>query len=521
MITAAPSQTQSDPIRQAADRSADTPYTAPVGTETDSSSGLLIAGTSSDAGKSLVVTGLCRALARRGIAVAPFKAQNMSNNSCVCSNGAEIGRAQYLQAQAAGVAPESAMNPVLLKPGSDHRSHIVLRGRPCGTLESGDYANGRGHLAAAAFAAYDELADRFEVIICEGAGSPAEINLRAGDYVNLGLARAKGLPVVVVGDIDRGGVFASLYGTVALLDAGDQQLIAAFLINKFRGDVSVLQPGLEELSRRTGIPFAGVLPWLPDVWLDAEDSLAVGSWQRQQGAADAALRVAVVHLPRMSNATDVDALAAEPGVEVVVTADPGVIAGTDLAVLPGSRSTVSDLDWLRRRGLADVIETRARQRAPVLGICGGYQMLAQVIDDPVESARGMVSGLGLLPVKISFGVDKVLSRPVGTWCGHEVEAYEIHHGVAEIDGKAEPFLDGCRQGQVWGTMWHGALENDGFRRAWLAEIAASAGSDWHPDPDAPAYGALRETMINILADAMEQHVDLGLLLAGTRVAKRL
>jgi len=376
-------------------------------------------------------------------------------------------------------------------------------------------------LAAAAFAAYDELADRFEVIICEGAGSPAEINLRAGDYVNLGLARAKGLPVVVVGDIDRGGVFASLYGTVALLDAKDQQLIAAFLINKFRGDVAVLQPGLEELSRRTGIPVAGVLPWLPDVWLDAEDSLAVGSWQRQQGAVDAALRVAVVQLPRISNATDVDALAAEPGLEVVITTDPGVIAGADLAVLPGSRSTVSDLDWLRRRGLADAIETRARQRAPVLGICGGYQMLAQVIDDPVESVRGTVAGLGLLPVKISFGADKVLDRPVGTWCGYRVEAYEIHHGVAEIVGDAEPFLDGCRQAQVWGTMWHGALENDDFRRAWLADIAASAKSDWHPDPDALAYGAHRETMINTLADAMEQHVDLGLLLAGTRVAGRL
>jgi adenosylcobyric acid synthase len=223
----------------------------------------------------------------------------------------------------------------------------------------------------------------------------------------------------------------------------------------------------------------------------------------------------------MSNATDVDALAAEPGVEVVVTTDSGVIAGADLAVLPGSRSTVSDLDWLRRCGLADAIETRARQRAPVLGICGGYQMLAQVIDDPVESARGMVAGLGLLPVKISFEADKVLSRAVGNWCGHRVEAYEIHHGVAEIDANAEPFLDGCRQDQVWGTMWHGAFESDDFRRAWLAGIAASARSGWHPHPDAPAYGALRETMINTLADVMEQHVDLDLLLAGTRVAGRL
>jgi len=223
----------------------------------------------------------------------------------------------------------------------------VLRGQPCGNLESGEYANGRGHLATAAFAAYDELAERFEVIICEGAGSPAEINLRAGDYVNLGLARAKDLPVVVVGDIDRGGVFASLYGTVALLDDEDRQLVQAFLINKFRGDVGILQPGLAELTERTGVPFAGVLPWLPDVWLDAEDTLNVAGWQRRSSI-DAALRVAVVRLPRMSNLTDVEALAAEPGVDVEVTTDPPAVARADLAVLPGSRSTVSDLDWLHR-----------------------------------------------------------------------------------------------------------------------------------------------------------------------------
>jgi adenosylcobyric acid synthase len=486
-----------------------------------SSSGVLIAGTSSDAGKTLVVTGLCRVLARRGIAVAPFKAQNMSNNSCVCGDGAEIGRAQYLQAQAAGVTPESAMNPVLLKPGSDHRSHIVLRGQPCGTLESGEYANGRGHLAAAAFAAYDELASRFELIICEGAGSPAEINLRGGDYVNLGLARAKNLPVVVIGDIDRGGVFASLYGTVALLDAVDRKLIKAFLINKFRGDIAVLQPGLDELTRRTGLPFAGVLPWLSDVWMDTEDTLDVAAWRHQRDFTRPTLRVAVVRLPRLSNATDVEALAAEPGVGVLVTSDALAVAAADLAVLPGSRSTVSDLDWLRRTGLSQVIEARARRGAPVLGICGGYQMLAQVIDDPIESTRGVVEGLGLLPTKISFGADKVLARPLGLWTGHEVQAYEIHHGIAEIEGPAEPFLEGYRQDQVWGTMWHGAFENDGFRRAWLTEVAAAAGSAWRPDPGAPAFGERRETMINTLADAVEQHVDLGLLLAGTRAAGRL
>ena len=492
-----------------------------MGSESPTSSGVLIAGTSSDAGKSLMVTGLCRAFVRRGIAVAPFKAQNMSNNSCVCGDGAEIGRAQYLQAQAAGIAAESAMNPVLLKPGSDHRSHIVLRGRPCGTLESGEYANGRKHLAAAAFAAYDELAARFDLIVCEGAGSPAEINLRSGDYVNLGLARAKRLPVVVIGDIDRGGVFASLYGTVALLDSDDRRLVKAFLINKFRGDMGVLQPGLQELTRRTGVPFAGVLPWLSEVWLDAEDSLAVGSWQRQSSAMQASLRVAVIGLPRMSNATDVEALAAEPGVEVVITTDARAVAEADLAVLPGTRSTVSDLDWMRRTGLAEVIRARAAHGTPVLGICGGYQMLASAIDDPIESGRGRVAGLNLLPIKISFRAEKVLGRPVGTWCGHEVQAYEIHHGTAEPDGAIEPFLDGCRQGEVWGTMWHGAFENDGFRRAWLTDIAASVGSDWRPEPAVPTYQARREMMINTLADAVEQHVDLGLLLAETRVAGRL
>ena len=251
----------------------------------DRAPGLLVAGTSSDAGKSLVVTGLCRVLARRGVAVAPFKAQNMSNNSGVCADGAEIGRAQFLQAQAAGVPPESAMNPVLLKPGSDRRSHVVLRGRPSGTLEAGEYATGRAHLAAAAYAAYEELSERFAMVVCEGAGSPAEINLRAGDYVNAGLAQRFGLPMVVVGDIDRGGVFAALYGTWALLDEADRKLISAFVINKFRGDEAVLAPGLDELTRRTGVPVAGVLPWLPDLWLDAEDTLEIGAWRHRAAAA--------------------------------------------------------------------------------------------------------------------------------------------------------------------------------------------------------------------------------------------
>jgi adenosylcobyric acid synthase len=482
--------------------------------------GLLVAGTSSDAGKSLVVTGLCRLLARRGVSVAPFKAQNMSNNSMVCVDGAEIGRAQYLQAQAAGVEATSAMNPVLLKPGSDRRAHVVVRGRPAGSLEAGDYATGRAKLAEAAYAAYEELADRFEMIVCEGAGSPAEINLREGDYVNAGLARRFGLPMVVVGDIDRGGVFAALYGTYALLEEADQKLITCFVINKFRGDRGVLAPGLEELTRRTQIPIAGVLPWLEGIWLDGEDTLQVGTWQRLEGsAAPPDLTVAVVRLPRVSNLTDVDALAAEPGVDVRVTADHVLLADADLVVLPGSRSTVADLDWLRDRGLERVLLDRARRGAAVLGICGGYQMLGATVLDEMESGRGLSRGLGLLPVKVAFHRDKTLGRPSGTWRGRPVHAYEIHHGVADVQGEAEPFLDGCRVGSVWGTMWHGTLENDGFRRAWLAEIAASAGSVWRPHPEAPAYAARREAMIDTLANALEAHLDLDLLLAGTRLGR--
>ena len=322
---------------------------------------MLIAGTSSDAGKSLVVTGLCRALRNRGLDVAPFKAQNMSNNSMVCTDGAEIGRAQYLQAQAARIEPTSAMNPVLLKPGSDRRSFVVLRGRPYGTLEAGQYATGRTALAEAAFAAYAELAGTHELIVAEGAGSPAEINLRAGDYVNLGLARRFDLPMVVVGDIDRGGVFASLYGTVALLEPGDRAAIRGYLINKFRGDRGVLEPGLAMLTERTGLSCLGVLPWLPGVWLDAEDTLEVGAWRASPRSTTDhdRLRVAVVRFPRVSNITDVEALAAEPGVDVLVTTDPRVVSDADLVVLPGTRTTG------RRSRLA--APNRAGRRDPAAG----------------------------------------------------------------------------------------------------------------------------------------------------------
>src|SRR5450759_5656171 len=373
--------------------------------------GLLVAGTTSDAGKSLVTAGICRWLARRGVRVAPFKAQNMSNNSMVCLDGSEIGRAQWLQALAAGVVPEAAMNTVILMPGSDNRSHVMLMGRPPGELSSSDWTTGRSALAEAAFA---DLASRYDVVIAEGVGSPTEVNLRAGDFVNMGLARRGGLPVLVVGDIDRGGVLAAMFGTLALLSAADQALVAGWVVNKFRGRQSLLDPGLQSLQRATGRPVLGVLPWLEDVWIDAEDALAVAGWSSPAPVAGPTLRIAVIRLPRASNATDVDALAAEPGIAVSVTADPDTVASADLAVLPGSRATVDDLDWLRRRGLADALAARAGAGRPVLGICGGYQMLAKSIDDPIESRRGRVAGLGLLPTLVTFDNAKHLGTTSGT-----------------------------------------------------------------------------------------------------------
>ena len=482
-------------------------------------SGLLMTGTSSDAGKSALVTGLCRVAARRGIDVVPFKSQNMSNNSMVCPDGAEIGRAQYLQATAAGVVPEARMNPVLLKPGTDRRSFIVLMGSPAGELDAGEYATGRRRLAEAAFDAYADLAARHELVLCEGAGSPAEINLRSGDYVNMGLARRFTLPTVIIGDIDRGGVLACLYGTWALLEEADRALLRGYVINKFRGDASILGPGLDEIDRRTGMRDYGVLPWLPDVWIDGEDSLRVDRWARDEDSGRSALHVAVVRLPRISNATDVEALAAEPGVDVQVTDDPRVAERADLLVLPGSRATVDDLAWLAGRGLGEVVVRRHAQGRPVLGICGGYEMLAEQLDDGVESRSGLVPGLGLLPVRVLFDDDKTVRVATYDHRGTTVTGYEIHHGRCRIDG-GEPFLDGVRSANTWGTMLHGCLENDDFRRALLSEVAALTGSDWTPDERADGYAQRRERMIETLADAMTEHLDVDALLALAKESAR-
>jgi adenosylcobyric acid synthase len=472
---------------------------------------LLVAGASSDAGKSVLTAGICRWLHRRGVAVAPFKAMNMSNNSVVTPDGGEIGRAQGAQAAACGLEPETAMNPVLLKPGSDRRSHVVVRGRPFVDVGALAYRDLYPQLRVAVLDAYDDLRSRFDVVVCEGAGSPAEINLRATDLANLGLAEARDLATVVVGDIDRGGVLAALYGTVALLSPADQSLVAGFVVNKFRGDERLLAPGLDQLAALTGRPTLGVVPWLDGVAFDVEDSLS-----QQAALPDAGppvgrdpLRVVAVRLPRTSNATDVEALACEPGVTVRWTTSAADVRDADLAVLPGTRATVPDLAWLRDRGIAAAVTARAAAGRPVLGLCGGYQMLAEEIEDDVESRAGSVAGLGLLPVTVRFAAAKTVGRPVGEALGEPVTtAYEIHHGIAGLrPGRdAEPFLDGYRRGAVWGTTWHGAFESDGFRRAFLRLVADVAGVAFVP-ADGVDVATLREQRLDALGDLVADHLD--------------
>ena len=470
---------------------------------------LLVAGTTSDAGKSVVTTGLCRLLARRGVRVAPFKAQNMSNNSMVVAGpdglGAEIGRAQWIQAVAAGATPEVAMNPVLLKPGSDRRSHVILNGHPAGSISSAEFAGSRGSLAKAAFAAYDDLVCRFDVVVCEGAGSPTEINLREHDYINMGLARHADMPVIVVGDIDRGGLYAALHGTVALLQPADQRLVAGFVVNKFRGDETLLEPANREIERITGRPVLGVIPWSPAVWLDSEDGLDLAG---RAADAEHPLVVAVVRFPRISNFTDLDALGLEPDVDVRFASRPQDLADADLVVLPGSRATIADLAWLRHRGLDRAVVTHAAAGRPVLGICGGFQMLGRTISDPdgVEGPAGtVVEGLGLLDTTTTFAREKVLRLSQGTALGAAVSGYEIHHGVITTGGEEE-FFGGARRQHVLGTMVHGSLESDDFRQALLCEVAARVGRPY--TASGVSFEAARQARLDLLADLVEGCVDM-------------
>jgi adenosylcobyric acid synthase len=480
---------------------------------------LLVAGTTSDAGKSVLVAGICRWLARRGVSVAPFKAQNMSNNSVVTPDGGEIGRAQAMQAAACGIEPEVRFNPVLLKPGSDRCAQVVVLGQAAGTVSAASYRDRKAGLLDVVVSALAVLRAEYDVVICEGAGSPTEINLRGTDIANMGLARAAGLPVLVVGDIDRGGVLAHLFGTLALLSPADQALVAGFVINKFRGDPDLLAPGLAQLRALTGRRSYGVLPFQEALWLDAEDSLGhvadgvVGRPAPPYGTQW--LRVAAVRLPRISNGTDVDALACEPGVAVRYVTEPSRLADADLVVLPGSKSTVADLSWLRRTGLAAAVAAHAGAGRPVLGICGGYQMLARRIIDHVESGAGEVAGLGLLDLEVVFDPVKHLARPTGTALGEPVTGYEIHHG--RVSHRGDPPLvwgpdDGSDAGHVLGTHWHGLLENDVFRRRLLRRVACLAGRPgFRPGPDT-SFAALRAAQLDLLGDLVTAHLDTDALL---------
>ena len=442
----------------------------------------MVAGATSDAGKSLVVAGLCRLLARRGIRVAPFKAQNMSLNSAVTWDGAEIGRAQAFQAFAAGVEPEAIMNPVLLKPTGQHRSQVIVLGGAVADMDAGEYGAKAPSLLPIVLDALEELREEFDVVICEGAGGAAEINLLDRDIVNLPLAHAAGIPAIVVGDIERGGVFASLYGTHALLPDELRTCIRGFVINRFRGDLALLGDGPGELTARTGVPVLGVLPHLDGLRVDDEDSLAL---ERSWSTAGDVLDVAVVRFPHVSNITDLDPLRCEPGVAVRLVTRPGELGNPDLVVLPGTKSTVDDLAWLHAAGLVDAIRDSS---ATILGICGGYQMLGTRIVDDVESRAGEVEALGWLEVETVFESEKVVRR--------RAHGYEIHHGRVSDDAILHD------EGRVLGTTLHGFFDDDDLRHAFLGDLH---GEPWASDV---SFDVVRNAQADAIADLLEANLDL-------------
>ncbi len=417
-----------------------------------------------------------------------------------------------MQARAAGLAPSIRFNPILLKPGSDHTSQLVVRGRVAGSVAAGDYIKHRDMLATVVTDELKALQADFDAVICEGAGSPAEINLRATDLANMGLARAANLPVILVGDIDRGGLLAHLFGTVAILAPEDQALIAGFVVNKFRGDPALLAPGLTQLEQLTGRPTYGVIPFDDGFWLDTEDSVSVVAHRvvgrPQQPIGDQWLRVAAIRLPRISNSTDVEALACEPGVLVRWVTDPADLPDADIVVIPGSKATVTDLTWLRDRGLADGIAAHARSGRPVLGICGGFQMLCRRIDDAVESGAGGVDGLGLLDADIVFARDKTLRR-------HEapLHGYEIHHGQVSRSVDEDWLGVGVRCGEVYGTHWHGLFDNDEVRRRWLADAAAAAGRHGFVVAEDVDVSARRDAQLDLMADLLASCLDVGAVMS--------
>ncbi|MBT2772467.1 cobyric acid synthase [Halomonas sp. ISL-60] len=475
---------------------------------------LMIQGTTSDAGKSTVVAALCRALARRGISVAPFKPQNMALNSAVTEDGGEIGRSTALQAQAAGVTPHSDMNPVLLKPETDRGAQVILRGKVHGHMDALDYHAYKRTAKESVMAAWQALESRFDVIIAEGAGSPAEINLRKGDIANMGFAEAADCPVLLVGDIDRGGVFAQLVGTLALLSESEQARTKGFIINRFRGDMALLNPGLEWLEERTGKPVLGTLPYLQGLVLDAEDSIGLTHAEK----ADQTLNVIVPALPRISNHTDFDPLRLHSQVSLSFIKADQPIPAADVIILPGSKSTASDLEWLKCQGWDNAIQRHLRYGGKVLGICGGFQMLGEWVDDPdgLEGKPGKVAGLGLLNLTTRMVAGKQLRNVRGVTIaeGAAVTGYEIHNGVSEGQALDSPLfeVDGRNEGavsddgQIMGTYLHGLFDHTQACRALLSRLGLQ--NAVHLD-----YQAHRERELDRLADMLEANVDIEAVIA--------
>ncbi|MBL8442663.1 MAG: cobyric acid synthase [Zoogloeaceae bacterium] len=479
---------------------------------------LMVQGTTSDAGKSTLVAGLARVLARRGRRVAPFKPQNMALNSAVTADGGEIGRAQALQALAAGVAPHTDFNPVLLKPSSDIGAQVIIHGKVCAQLSARDYHNYKPIAMQAVMASWQRLVSGYECVLVEGAGSPAEINLRDRDIANMGFAEAADVPVILIADIDKGGVFAHLVGTLELLSDSERARVLGFVINRFRGDIGLLQPGLDWLEARTGLPVFGVLPYLQGLFLDAEDAIA--GFQPAKTATR--LKAIAPVVPRVSNHTDLDALRLHPDVDFSWIGPGQSIPPADLVILPGSKSVIPDLDWLRAQGWETYLQRHLRYGGKVLGLCGGYQMLGRSVRDPLrmEGERAEIEGFGWLDLETTLGREKQLRQVSGrlAFAPARLSGYEIHLGTTSGRALARPLVqlddgraDGAMSvdGQVAGSYVHGLLDHPEALSAILRWAGVS-------DPLEQDLAQRRQADLDRLADAITEHVDLERLLHAAR-----
>lgn len=488
---------------------------------------LVVLGTSSSVGKSLLVTGLCHLFARRGVRVAPYKAQNMSNNAAVCPDGSEIGRAQYTQALACGLEPHVDMNPVLIKPEADSRSQVVVMGRAWKTLSARDYYPKKHILWEKATAALDRLREQYELVIIEGAGSAAELNLKEGDIVNMAIARYANAPVLLAGDIDRGGIFAQLIGTIWLLEPEERELVKGFIVNKFRGDISLFSDGVKILEEKSNVPVLGVVPYLHGLFIPEEDAVALENPFAKPASTDKAIEIVVIHLPRIANFDDFDPLAAESGVRVRYVESPERVGSPAAIIIPGTKSTINDLDWLRSQGFEKVIQKHAQNGGAVVGICGGYQMLGEVVYDPghVESNLDSAPGLGLLSIETVFAGDKATHQASAQvrngpgWFAdledQTVSGYEIHMGrtdsqstwlhITERGDQSVQVPDGATSddGKVWGCYVHGLFANDNLRRAWLEDLGWSEVKTGERDSFAES--------LTRLADTLESTLDMDML----------